>query len=302
MRIILITLSFTLFTTLLSQDSIKFVTTIFVKDAIGNIDSVIVGTSFYANNILNSNFGEVDLQSPYDSLLEIRAGHSDGPWDFLDSDYILSRKIISRSEREEGKGGVGIRLFIYAKYQPITISWSKDFLDSQYFLGTFITSDAHYAVVSPDVWMMNPIRFQCMNKFTDYTIELTSKATPEFEFPFYVMKKIEGSSNPLDSILGVEIVFSQSEIYSPCRLISNIIEEKHINNSLFVRPNPVIDFLQMEESIIRIEIFNINGQLIRIIDGTEEIYVGDLKNGLYIIKGKNRNGNILIGNFIKSGI
>ena len=220
-----------------SQDTIKFLSTIYVKDAIGNIDSVTIGSSYYANSVYNPEFGELALDTPFDSTLEVRAGHGD-LWAFLNKDYILSKKIISASERMEGKGGVPIRLFIYAKHQPVTISWSEEFLNPRDFLGTFMTPDAHHDVVNPIWWWEgNPVRFQCMNKFTSYTVALTSEAVLDFEFPYHVTRPVLGSENEVDTIYGVQITFAQHEMYSPCQLVSNI-EEDIEHKRLSIYPNP----------------------------------------------------------------
>ncbi len=300
MRSLIIIFSFAVSTHLISQDSLKFISTVYVKDALGNIDSVIIGTSFYAGFYFNPQFGEIDLKTPFDSLLEIRAGHVDGPWDFLNENYILSKKIISGSERIEGKSGVPIRLFIHAKYQPVTISWAKDFLDKKYFLGTYMTPDANMATVNPIFyWETFPVRFQCMNKFTEYTVELTQRAVPEFEYPYHILRKIEGSTNSVDSIFGVQIVFEQHEMYSPCQLVSTVKEEKKFS-TLNIWPNPVMDYLQISNNITQLEIYNLEGQLIRTIKDKAEFFVGDFGVGLYLLRAKSIDGVLLTGKFIKN--
>lgn len=282
-----------------SQDSLKFISKIYVKDAFDNIDSVTIGTSYYGDNVYNPEFGELAIDTPFDSILEIRAGHNNGPWDFLEQDYILSKKIISRSEEINGKSGVPIRLFIYAKHQPITISWSEDFLDPRYFLGTYMTPDAHHAVVNPiDWWELNPVRYQCMNKFTSYIVELNSNAVQDFEYPYFVKRPVIGSDNITDSIFGVQITFEQHEMYSPCQLVS-IIKDDLDKQSFTIYPNPVGDLFRFPENIEVLEIYGINGNLIKTFSKSGEYFVGDLIEGLYIMKGK-VGKNWLTGKLIKS--
>lgn len=280
-----------------SQDTIKFLSTIYVKDAIGNIDSVTIGTSFYANSVYNPEFGELALDTPFDSTLEVRAGHGD-LWAFLNKDYILSKKIISASERMEGKGGVPIRLFIYAKHQPVTISWSEEFLNPRDFLGTFMTPDAHHDVVNPIWWWEgNPVRFQCMNKFTSYTVALTSEAVLDFEFPYHVTRPVLGSENEVDTIYGVQITFAQHEMYSPCQLVSNI-EEDIEHKRLSIYPNPAHEYINFSSSIDLMELYNLEGKLLKKMDESGEYFIGDLQQGVYIIRGK-INNNWYSGKLIK---
>ncbi|HMT72347.1 MAG TPA: T9SS type A sorting domain-containing protein [Saprospiraceae bacterium] len=280
-----------------SQDTIKFLSTIYVKDAIGNIDSVTIGSSYYANSVYNPEFGELALDTPFDSTLEVRAGHGD-LWAFLNKDYILSKKIISASERMEGKGGVPIRLFIYAKHQPVTISWSEEFLNPRDFLGTFMTPDAHHDVVNPIWWWEgNPVRFQCMNKFTSYTVALTSEAVLDFEFPYHVTRPVLGSENEVDTIYGVQITFAQHEMYSPCQLVSNI-EEDIEHKRLSIYPNPAHEYINFSSSIDLMELYNLEGKLLKKMDESGEYFIGDLQQGVYIIRGK-INSNWYSGKLIK---
>ena len=280
-----------------SQDTIKFLSTIYVKDAIGNIDSVTIGTSYYANSVYNPEFGELALDTPFDSTLEVRAGHGD-LWAFLNKDYILSKKIISASERMEGKGGVPIRLFIYAKHQPVTISWSEEFLNPRDFLGTFMTPDAHHDVVNPIWWWEgNPVRFQCMNKFTSYTVALISEAVLDFEFPYHVTRPVLGSENEVDTIYGVQITFAQHEMYSPCQLVSNI-EEDIEHKRLSIYPNPAQEYINFSSSIDLMELYNLEGKLLKKMDENGEYFIGDLQQGVYIIRGK-INNNWYSGKLIK---
>lgn len=286
MKNTLIVLNFLFFSSLVAQDSLKFISTVYVKDAIGNIDSVVIGTSYYANNVYNPNFGELKLTTPFDSILDVRSGHSASTWDFFEPDYNLSKKTISSSEELSGKSGVGIRIFIYAKYQPVTISWSDEFLDPKYFLGTYITPDANMGNVNPiTYWETFPIRFQCMNKFTSYMVELKSQAVPEFEFPYFVVRSVLGSPNSTDSIYGVEIFFEQHEMYSPCQLVSGV-EENLEQRTVDVYPNPAFNYIRLSENLDKVDIFDLSGRWVRDIPGGEDFYIGDLQAGVYVLKSR----------------
>ena len=142
-----------------SQDTLKFLSTIYVKDAIGNIDSVTIGTSYYSNSVYNPEFGELALETPFDSILEVRAGHA-GLWDYLESNYVLSKKIISGSHTKIGKLGYPIKLFINAKYQPVTIIFLVDF--HRYFLVLYYSS--HYSPSSSQPIMINVKLYAKQNK------------------------------------------------------------------------------------------------------------------------------------------
>ncbi len=280
-----------------SQDTIKFLSTIYVKDAIGNIDSVTIGTSYYSNSVYNPEFGELALETPFDSILEVRAGHA-GLWDYLERNYVLSKKIISGSHTKIGKLGYPIKLFINAKYHPVTISWSDEFLKSEDFIGSIMTPDLHHELVLPQEWWEgNPVRFQCMNKFTSYTVTLTSEAVPDFESPYYVTRSVLGSKNQVDTIYGVQINFSLPDMELPCHLVSTIEAEKgHARLSIY--PNPAHEYISFSFTIDLLELYNLEGKLLKKIDERGEYFIGDLQQGVYIIRGK-INNNWYSGKLIK---
>lgn len=297
MRLFLLHLFFINYTCLIAQDSLNFISRIYVKDALGNIDSVTIGTSSFANNTFNPSFGELAITSPFDSILEVRAGHTEAIWDFEEPNYILSKKIISRSEDANEKRGGSIRLFIRAKHQPVTITWSQNFLDS-YFEGTYITTDVNMFNVNPALYMQTfPLRFQCMNKFTNYTVELTSKAVLFFESPYRILRPVAGSANARDTIYGVQIVFEKNQVNSPCKLISATDEEKY-PKTLYVYPNPASDFIQLSEILDSIEIYDSKGSLIKVLPGITNIPIADFSAGVYLLKGKKDN-NYFRGKFFK---
>lgn len=58
-----------------------FQTVIWFEDAVGNRDSVNIGFNLEAKwDTLNPNFGEALLDTPFDSIFEVRVSHLDN-WD-----------------------------------------------------------------------------------------------------------------------------------------------------------------------------------------------------------------------------
>ena len=76
---------------LYGQQAAFFETTIYFEDAVGNIDSVVVGMDEEANFEYNPQFGEADIEAPWDSVFEVRT--------------IGSRKCSSRIEFNEKWAG-----------------------------------------------------------------------------------------------------------------------------------------------------------------------------------------------------
>ncbi len=59
---------------LIGQNVPYFETTIWVEDAIGNRDSVVVGFDPNATDEVDTTFGEIPNDSAFDSILDVRAG------------------------------------------------------------------------------------------------------------------------------------------------------------------------------------------------------------------------------------
>ena len=58
---------------IIGQMTPYFLTTIYFKDAIGNVDSIEMGFDTSANDISNPNFGETLNLSPFKEVFDVRA-------------------------------------------------------------------------------------------------------------------------------------------------------------------------------------------------------------------------------------
>jgi hypothetical protein len=122
-----------------AQQQPQFVMPIWFEDSLGNRDTVWVGgdpSASYSN--INTQFGEVEITTPFDSIFEVRAVHAD------DNDWKTSKTII---EGTDAPGQCilpsGTRLMIHAKYPPVKISWDTTILASNYpcNINTILTPD-----------------------------------------------------------------------------------------------------------------------------------------------------------------
>ena len=114
---------------LYSQQTAFFETTIYFEDAVGNVDSLVVGMDEDANFEYNPQFGEADIDAPWDSIFEVRAAHT---LPIGNDDLVMSKKIVASTEGgihptlncillAESIGG----LYYYAKHLPITVRWDR---------------------------------------------------------------------------------------------------------------------------------------------------------------------------------
>ncbi len=111
-----------------AQQQPQFVMPIWFEDSLGNRDTVWVGgdpSASYSN--INTQFGEVEITTPFDSIFEVRAVHAD------DNDWKTSKTIIEGTDApRQCILPSGTRLMIHAKYPPVKISWDTTILASNY--------------------------------------------------------------------------------------------------------------------------------------------------------------------------
>lgn len=101
---------------------------IYFEDAIGNKDTVIVGYDPDAiANGLNLQFGETWLDTPFDSIFEVRVSHSE-EWP-----YRTGKKIIEHyddSPPSDCGPSSNVEIILHAKHFPIKISYDTAFINA----------------------------------------------------------------------------------------------------------------------------------------------------------------------------
>jgi hypothetical protein len=102
-----------------AQQAPQFTMPIWFEDAIGNRDTLWVGSDVAASSReINPQFGEVELTSPFDSVFEVRGVHGDDP------QWRTSKIVIEYTS----SGGWCLlpghtRIMIHALHWPVKISW-----------------------------------------------------------------------------------------------------------------------------------------------------------------------------------
>jgi hypothetical protein len=141
-----------------AQQAPQFTMPIWFEDAIGNRDTLWVGSDVAASSReINPQFGEVELTAPFDSVFEVRGVHGDDPqWRTL--------KIVIEYTDSGGWCLLppGTRIMIHALHWPVKISWDTMLLKQvapcheNIILSPFITpSMLQY-------WYEAPVPIYCM--------------------------------------------------------------------------------------------------------------------------------------------
>jgi len=271
---------------LYSQQTAFFETTIYFEDAVGNVDSVVVGMDEDANYEYNPQFGEADIEAPWDSVFEVRAAHT---LPIGNDNLVLSKKIIASTE-----GGIhptlncillaeAIELYYYAKYLPVTVRWDRSaFADSFCRVGSILS--LNYLPELVEQWWVGlepGSQYSCMAEDSSFITDPANDGT----FNISMMDEVEGIGEDTIHALLLNYRF-QNAIDTPCDatvvFTSEPEEAPHEGAILF--PNPTRGLLYMQEGYERgYEMYSSQGQLLEQGFG-QQIDLSAYPNGVYFLR------------------
>jgi len=214
-----------------AQQTPQFQITLHFEDGIGNKDSIIVGYDETASSDqLNTQFGELLIDTPFDSVFEVRAMHGD-----VNQPSQTSKIIIGHLETSSGAscGAMEfIRVMIKADNFPITVRYDSALINSDVCQTNMILSPDHL-IFTLENWQEARV-FYCLSN--------TNKIIDDFEYFLH---------NPEDSWLRESFeVEGQGSIFLPgyyfgfflndgyCATISDIEYVSLVPPSARLYPNP----------------------------------------------------------------
>jgi hypothetical protein len=284
MRYLLIVLSLSVcFSQVNAQNTPLFETTTYVKDAIGNLDSVQIG--FNPDDIKDDTiqFHEVIDNSPVDSIFGRRVmGLTFDDWDL--STQPMYKRYITGTQGWGGYqfGGHSL-MFIHAKYQPVTIYWNRlDFYNMPCAGESYFTPDVYSLLVEPWIWVANPNTVAvCAAAADSMTLFLYDHpiAYPDGtggSAPFMAFREVEGTG--IDTVIGVAL---NTEFYynlSPCQFVVNTkqpLTHSELSHSLQIFPTlsdgRFTALNDRPEPITVLEVYDVSGRIISTISGGSDI-------------------------------
>lgn len=279
-----------------AQQQPQFVIPIWFEDSLGNRDTVWVGgdpNASYSN--INTQFGEVEITTPFDSIFEVRAVHAD------DNNWKTSKRII---EGTDAPGQCilpsGTRLMIHAKYPPVKISWDTTILASNYpcNINTILTPDMLVFLLQN--WHEARIIY-CMMTIDSIAIENLVPFPPphRLEHPFEVagqgMKVLPG------------LWFTGFWDFPYC-YTTLPVSEVELQDQIDVSPNPVGSLLRLSNQskfeIVMVRVIGLSGQTVYTSPNKNkgewmDIPMKGLKSGFYFIQTVLENGRTVTKKIIK---
>jgi len=273
--------------TIQAQQTPQFQMTIYFEDAVGNIDSVIVGYDEEASDEqLNFQFGESQIIAPFDNIFEVRAIHN------FDTQRRMSKKIIGNYEVASDPpyciAASIADLIISAKYYPVTVRYDTALLNSEYCRANTIISPDTYIFLAPS-WQDARIYYCASN---------TNKIVDNFDYYFHqpedswLREETEVEGEGVTYLPGYYFVIFFNDGY--CATISDTeTPDKPAAPSGRLYPNPngessVILELNEMPTTAHISLYDLNGrrlrQLTSFLQQTISIGIEGLPTGAYVVE------------------
>lgn len=289
-----------------------FQTVIWFEDAIGNRDSVTIGFDLEAKwDTLNPNFGEALLDTPFDSIFEVRVSHLDN-WDMYSDRKFTKVKISKARKSSIGSPCYGLwpsGIYVHAKYMPVKVTWDPTIFQTSCLTMSYMglhTTDVHI-----DDWnnvfdnIMNYT--QCFAEDSTFTFSQPD-SLDLFKYWYNRFPYILSNGDSADlSVLAIRLRgLNWGSFNNPCQGIVPIatLEE---GNRLRLYSNPVGNelYLQVDEgyndiATMRYAIIHISGKaaLEGIISPHQSVIsVETLHPGMYHIQLFSPNGFRLFSSF-----
>jgi hypothetical protein len=267
-----------------SQKTAFFETKILLEDAMGNKDSVVVGHDEFSEYEYNPQFGEIDINDPWDSVFEVRAAHYSEYESWIDPALVLSKKIIGHSEGKFHPNhnclyvNEDIILFFNAKYLPIKVSWNpvdfQNFCNTRSFITTHLVQKA-----APEIFNDTLFGVSCLAEDSVFY----SSDFDQGEFGFFLFDEIEGQG--IDTLKAFLLNFwFEGFPYSPCKKDIVNINDLLSELDIAIYPNPTFGNINIVTDInFTWQLYNNDGKLY-CKGESKEIDLSEFANGLYFLK------------------
>jgi hypothetical protein len=267
----------------LNQEEYSF--TLYFEDAVGNKDSLILGYDENGTQLLDEQFGEVDISNePWDSVFEVRTSENiiPNPSSTNTPIYFSKKQIIDKdcsnyNETFSSFEGMQFNLLfnIKAVHFPIVLSWDSEAFSDSCNFGTALYWGHEF---SSWEWGCCPVFMSSLADNENIEDLVENELT---------LEQIDFANS---YIMDNDTVYTYRLSFSHYYEIPILNSNEFIKNQLVIFPNPVFDLLNIEtiEDLNKVEILNTQGEIVfqKNTKGINAIKI-DLKTfdqGVYILK------------------
>jgi len=278
----------------------QFIMPIWFEDAVGNKDTIWVGGDPSASSQnLNPQFGEVAIDSPFDSIFEVRVVHGD------DQDWVTSKLIVEHSDSPgQCYLPAHTRIMLNAKYPPVKISWDTTLLSTNYpcNINTFLSPDSYVFLLQ--YWYEARIIY-CMMTRTSIDVDFDFPEYPGIDPSELLNHNFGVEGQGIKNLPGLWFTGRWDAPY--CYTLLPTIENKDDAEApVSITPNPVKNIATIYSSsyqtIEEIKIYNAAGQFLstyKADDAHYELSLNNYRPGLYFIKVEFDNGKSYCSKIVK---
>ncbi len=266
-------------------------TTIYVEDANGNKDSILIGYDDRIKTKINVEFGELALPKVLDSILDVRVVICADGWysDDFRYDHILTKVGIDGSYTEPQHLGnlcksymPRINFGIYAKYKPVKISWNLEQWQYTCHSGSFLINHPFSETVigGYGYYLKN---FYCLGRDEK---EVVWDITNSYRYGW--VETFPTEAGTMDTMYLHQIGIKRYDFFdNPCRFSD--ASDLNGDNDIKIYPSPAYDNvnIQSEHKFIQVKIYTSDGKLesnIPAVDELTTINVGSISPGIKIME------------------
>lgn len=268
---------------------------LYFEDSRGNRDTVVVGYDKNANaGILNPQFGEIEIKTPFDSVFEVRL------ISLSDWENRTTKRIIADIEGVETGcfASDAVEIIIQSKYPPVSLRYDSAKIPSLTGCpaSMVMTPDwAYYLIVNLNY---DDIILYCMKKMNVIVLdEKIIKNPPKFG---YLSEILPVKGQGLQQLPGIFWNIGHSV---GCHIVN--IQSPEMKTNLRLSPNPAHDFLKihLSQPVQEGVIADLSGRPILYFpgfsEGDKQISVRHLPSGFYYLILQTEDGRRITGRFVK---
>ena len=300
------------------QETAFFELPLYFEDAAGNKDTIIIGYDEripYNSTEINESFGEILIDTPFDSIFEVRAYNDD----FSSNQKKLSKKIITWPEKIINEDSVtcyssgGTKILFNAIHLPVKMYYDRDILNSRCVPeAAFLWNTAEIQLIGVELSSLPETDYQCM--FSADTLVLDPRELVERNEEvgiFNYLEDIEIEGGDIVQVQGYLIELNAFSYFNtlpygatsiikwtPCEEVNYVgLEDipNNVNQELFLYPNPANDFVYLNHfsgENLHLQLYDFSGkQIINERLTQNKINLQSLSAGLYLYRVLDKDRN-----------
>jgi hypothetical protein len=233
-----------------AQSTPEFSFVLYVTDALGNRDSIILGYDATATDTADALFGDNNIaNTTIDSVLDLRLTDYYNPLDYQSENAIFKYSCDSTFDRNDGRGLA--YLLLRAKNYPVTFSW-----DIQQFLGANNACHRGSVITNSSIYLQYA-NLNIQNTFHSILSRSGSYATNYDDYTTTML-----NHGRVDTVFLMPFMFVDT-------FIQVGIQESRIAESLVAYPNPAKTYAEVvvpaaAGEIAAVLVFDVQGQQINL--------------------------------------